>query len=701
MIPSKHIYLILLLGLSMHAFGQTANDSTKTKQLEEVVVKGAYRTQKGDTLCVVPSANQRKFSFTGYELLRSLMLPGLRVNTVDNSLSLGDGGKVVVLIDGREIDSQNIMSLRSKDVARVEYIEDPGPDYGYNMNVGALINIVLKVRTDGYAAAVVTNNAVTTANGGNFAFGKYTNKNSELELSVNSNYTSITKRRVDDSNTYMMEDDNPYHITYKGMDTRLKYTDNTVQLEYNHYVPNDHIFDATLKGIFYYSPDRAHEQQVSENNVVSYYQRSEPYEKNIYPSLNLYYKKYFTKNSILTANLVGGYKNTVYHYGTKESDSNDFDNVDYTYFYGTKSRRQSYIGEVKYRNRFNKKFSLNVGARVNYSYTSNSYDSNVESSDHLHETGLYAYVSADGYFGKLRYVAGIGLNGWMKSQNKEHYDKFKPRPQLQLSYNVKGWKFRLSGSMTQQSPSLSEMASTEFRVNRFELKRGNPDLKDWWLYKASFRINKSLWIFNLQNTLTYENSKNPVSTYIERIKSGNETLFVTSYENQKRFSVLSENLNIDFSILNQLNISAGVNFNSYQSRGNNFSHNLNAWSWNASADWFKGHWNVGLNFNSRQRTLSGEMYNSVSSSNAVYVNYVLGNSWKFGIMGMNLFSKNGPTFKDELRNRYMTQDETIYVPAFKNMIMLNISWNFSCGKQRKAATIDMTNEDNQSGIMRK
>lgn len=689
----------LLSFLNAETFAANSNDSIKSKELNELLVKGSYRTQKGDTLNVVPSAEQRKFSFTGYELLRNIMLPGLRVNTVTGDISLSGGGTAMVLIDGRPVDKQNILAVRAKEVARVEYLQDPGADYGFDESIGAVINIIMKKRNDGYAAAVVTNNAVTTANGENFAFGKYTNNNSEYQLSVNSAYTSLSKRRVDNNDTYFFNDQ-PHNIFYKGMNTHLQYTSNTVQAQFNNYQVGKQIIDVSLRGVFYYSPHRAHAQYVTEDGMSPYYQLTEPYEKNWSPQLNVYYKRFFTKTSSLTANFVGSYRHTDFHRTIQQSETDNFDNLSYDYSYGTKSNRQSYILEVKYQNKFNRKFNLNVGARGAFSHTASDYFGDATSFDKMNSTNLYAYALASGYLGKIQYMAGMGLSGWLMSQNGEHLNRFMPRPQLQLTYKLKGWRFRLNGSMLHSSPSLSEMAQTESRINKYEIRMGNQDLKDWWRYRAALRISKTFGILGIQNNFSYVNSHKPVMSSIFRTQRGDETLFIHTFENQKRFTEISDNLNLELAVSNHLNISAGVNFNAYQSRGLDYSHHLNDWNFNVNADWFSGNWNAGIFWRSRQRSLSGETVSSTGTSNTIYVNYIIGNSWRFGVMALNLFCKNGPTYRDQINSRYMSQDETIVVPAQRNMIMITAAWNFSTGKQRKGVNIDMTNEDTETGVFK-
>lgn len=693
------IVISAILGTIVAAEAQNHNDTIATHQLGEVVVMASNRVQRGDTLCVTPSGNQKKFNATGFELLRSMMLPGLRVNAITGELSLNDGSSAIVLINGRLVDRQDILALRPKEIAKVEYIQNPGTEYGYDQTLGAVINVVMKERKDGYAAAVVANNAVTTANGQNFAFGKYTDGNSEYALSFNSDYTSLSKRRIDNNNTYLF-DGQSYNMFFKGIDTPLKYTENTLQAGYNHLLPGKQIFDLTFKGVFYHSPDRGYAQKVFEDDTPPYSHLTEPYEKYLSPRLNIYYKRWLTENSTITANIVGNYRNTDYRYAITECQNSDFNSPYYNYEYGTKSHRQAYIGEVKYLNRFNRKFNLNIGSRVLYAYTSNRYTGSNTSTDKQHDTNIYAYAYTYGYFGKIYYMAGIGLSGRIIDQNSRHMTRWTPRPQLQLIYNLHGWKFNLYGTLIQESPSLSEMASTEFRINRFEIKKGNPDLQDWQKYRVTFKINKNFGPANIQNTLSYISSHDPVMTSVYRQPTSDGYQFVTSYDNQRSMSVLTNSLNVECGLSNNLAVTAGFDFKSYQSKGLNYSNDLNNWQFNIAADWFAGNWNAGINWRNRERSLTGESISYTGSNSTIYVNYIIGNQWRIGLIGQYLFSKNGPVFKESLHSKYLIKDETTIVPAQKNMIMVSVAWNFSAGKQRKEAKIDMTNEDNSSSIFR-
>lgn len=674
------------------------NDSVKYSiSLKEVTVEAKRREMKGDTLCVFPTSNQRKVTQTGFELLRSVMLPGLTVNAVKGELAMNDGMTVTTLIDGRPVTKQDLLALRPKEVKRIEYIQNPGAEYSFDSSVGAVINFVMKERTDGTAVGVITNNAVTTFYGQNFGYAKYNHSNSEFAVSVESEYTSLKKRRINDYDRYLI--DNAWHdISRRGLNTPLKFTENTLQLSYNYFIPHKVIFDVTAKGLFYHSPSRAHRQLVSEAGTRDYYQETKPYEKFISPSINLYYKRYLNSKSAITANLVGIMRNTDYKYHMSESYASDFSDPFSSYGYESDGKRQSYISEIKYFNMFSHKIGLNTGTRVSYSNTINKYYTDSPKTDQLHDTNIYAFIAAYGYLknGSLSYYLGAGVSGRILRQNGLSSSEWILRPEFQLAYSLKNWRLTLTGRLSQESPSLSQMTDTELRINDLETKAGNPDLKDWWKYKFTFRLNGNLGPMGIQNSLSYSNAHNPV---MEQVRREADNIFVFTYENQRRMTNVSDNLTLYMNLSKDITLSSGASYNLFQARGNNYRHNLHVWNFNISADWAHNNWNVGMNWKSKDKTLHGESYSTTGAYNNVYVNYTIG-QFRVGIVGQHLFCKKGPTFSDHTVSQYLQKDQTVMVPSQGNMIMVSLTWNLSKGKQRKEATIDLNNDDNESGILK-
>ena len=279
--PNYILALFFSLLFFIPAFSQneqTVNNESKDKQsvnLDELVVGAKRRTNRGDTLVVTPTNDQRRVTFNGYELLRSMQLPGLRINPGQYSIITSTGESVPVLINGRPATKEDILSLRPKNVAKVEYMQNPGPEYGYDLSIGAVVNFIMKERQDGYAIGLEVEHAVTSLAGGGYAYGKYDKRNSQFSAVLFSKYNSFSRRRIDNNDSYLLGDD--WHtIEKKGMNTPIKYTNNTIQLGYNHFIPGKSIFDVTFSGLFYYSPERSHKQLVTEPGMSNYYQLTKP-----------------------------------------------------------------------------------------------------------------------------------------------------------------------------------------------------------------------------------------------------------------------------------------------------------------------------------------------------------------------------------------------------------------------------------------
>lgn len=88
--------------------------------LEGVTVTGSSFIQKKDHLLVLPNKTQVKHSFSGYDLLYNLMIPGLTVDRKNKTVS-SMTGSATLYINGVEADAREVQNLQPKDIERVEY----------------------------------------------------------------------------------------------------------------------------------------------------------------------------------------------------------------------------------------------------------------------------------------------------------------------------------------------------------------------------------------------------------------------------------------------------------------------------------------------------------------------------------------------------------------------------------------------------
>ena len=116
--------------------------------------------KKIDRQIVIPSSRQIKADTSGYELLDHMQLPGLKVNSMERSISTVSGGRVQLRINDIEASTAQVQALRPDEVLRVEYIDNPDMRYA-NTDVEAVINYVVKRMELGVAGGFNLTNAVT------------------------------------------------------------------------------------------------------------------------------------------------------------------------------------------------------------------------------------------------------------------------------------------------------------------------------------------------------------------------------------------------------------------------------------------------------------------------------------------------------------------------------------------------------------
>ncbi len=192
----------------------------ETYRLDEVVVVGAGTVEKVDRRLLFPTKTVVKHSSGGYDLLHHLMLPGVRVDVVNKSVS------VPVYINDKKATRADLASLRPDEVLYVEHVTEPGPEY--DTEAESVINIMVKRRYSGILGGFDTTNAVTTGNGNNFAYAKYNYKLSEFGLNYTYSYGKLRKRHTDRTDGYLFDDGTLDTVDRTGIDTPLRYAQHKV-----------------------------------------------------------------------------------------------------------------------------------------------------------------------------------------------------------------------------------------------------------------------------------------------------------------------------------------------------------------------------------------------------------------------------------------------------------------------------------------
>ncbi len=187
--------------------------------LNEVVVKAARVIHKVDKDIILPTAKIKEASSNGYDLLRKLKLPDIKVNEIQQTVT-SYLGNVQIRINDIKSTVQDILSLQPDEVTRIEYIDNPGVRYGDD-NLAVVINYIVKRRYAGYVGGATTTQAFWERFNNSNAYFKYNYRKSEFSLSYGLNYRWYDERKNDNHSVYMQPDGLVRNIDYIGMNADM------------------------------------------------------------------------------------------------------------------------------------------------------------------------------------------------------------------------------------------------------------------------------------------------------------------------------------------------------------------------------------------------------------------------------------------------------------------------------------------------
>lgn len=140
-----------------------------TVQLDEVMVS-ANLQKKADRWVFYPSDVIKRQSTDAYDVLQRMALPDLQFDLMNRTLSSQKGGALQIRINGMPSNLSDLAALQPQDIARVEYIDNPGIVYGDG--VAAVILVHTKRGYEGMQGGVQIANTLTAKQGNAYVYFK-------------------------------------------------------------------------------------------------------------------------------------------------------------------------------------------------------------------------------------------------------------------------------------------------------------------------------------------------------------------------------------------------------------------------------------------------------------------------------------------------------------------------------------------------
>ena len=672
--------------------------------LKGVTVEAARVVEKVDRQIIFPTKEQVKTASNGYDLLDNLSLPTIIVNRAERKVLSLKGGDVQIRINDVKASMQDVLALQPDEVTKVEFINVPGLKYG-DSNLDAVINYQVRRRYAGYVSGVSTMQGTKAGFNNSDGYFKYNVKKSEFSINYSFSYRSVEERSYESLGTYHLPTGETLHRNYLGYDSPFLYTTNNVQLGYNLSEPDKYTLNVRLNFYNHNSPVRGMNQLYQESGKANQYLQNNRKMLEQIPSLDIYYSLNMPHDQNLALNLVGTYIGTDYQYRMREytfnkSPDESVKNAPLTdYSYDATGRKRSLIGEGTYSKNW-KQMALSVGGQYNISHTDNIYVGSSNADTELKYSNLYLFTQLQGQQKWFSYQVGVGATRSSIHQGENGYSKWLFRPQVTLQAKASDrLSFKWSSKITSDIPSLSDLSELRQYSNSFEARDGNSGLKPFTGYNNTLSASWNIPLMSvyLEGNWTYYDKPIATSILPEKREDGSY-LFVSKPKNQKSHNYKHLLLTPEVHLIkDHLDLNLMCEYQNVKTKGLDYSHEFNYFSFGAEIRYMTGNWNIGYGAYKVEKSFWGENTNGGEPTSNLAVTYSYKN-WQFGVLGLFVFYPHGCVYKDELFNKYVQQKNKVRLADQGNMLVFTASFNFSHGRRYHTGSRKLNNSDRDNGI---
>jgi len=666
-------------------------------ELGEVVVESQAIIQKVDRQILLPSKEQMQASSDGVSLLQNLQIPRIVISPIDNSVKTLSDESVQLRINGVEASTSDVKAINPKDIIRIEYHDQPGVRYN---GAAAVVDYIVKRRDTGGSLMLAGTNGLTLPGIGNYYLaGKVHFGKSSLQAVATyapyDIYWTRTNNETYHFSTGKIENNEV------GEPTRYKTYPVNVSLNYNWTNGDKNMLNIRLRDNMAYTPYGASDRD------SRLYQQTDSFEIHDHdksssqsPSLDIYYQHNLPHKQHLYFDMVGTYINThsdrrFLQTPLRGSASTDTTDV----LSRVRGDKWSLIGEAIYEKEW-ENIMLTVGARHNQQWVKNTYSGNTDATVNMTTAETYAFAEMQHRVDKFSYVVGIGVMHTLIDQAGQKQSNWIARPQLTMSYDFgKGWFWKYKGYVSGYQPSLSQLSDITQQIDKYQMRRGNPNLKSVMYISNEMELSWQSKHVNLNLWANYSYDHKPImEETIEEIIDGSPYA-IRMYDNQRGYHKLHVSPSVQVKLLDNKLMFNVTPFVKYMvSQGNNYNHEHVNYGVRGGIFYLLKGWRFFADVVTAQHNLWGETLTLGELTHDIGINY---NSehFGFGIMMVNPFSPHGSRTVTKDLSSLAPTSNTAVMQNYRQVLMLNFNVNLDFGTKHNEGWKRIDNEDTESGIL--
>ena len=666
-----------------------------TVQLDEVMVS-ANLQKKADRWVFYPSDAIKRQSTDAYDVLQRMALPDLQFDLMNRTLSSQKGGALQIRINGVPSNHSDLAALQPQDIARVEYIDNPGIVYGDG--VAAVLLVHTKRGYEGMQGGVQIANALTAKQGNAYAYFKLIGLKNQLSIKATSHYKNVGGVFTNSNKTFRYPTSD-MTLNAQGDDRTYRLRGGSIQLEYNRLLDErNSFFNVMANYTTSYRPENVSASRIQHNDAPFFYEELLTKDKTHNVSLDLYLDKQFASKANLLANLTVTYigsdyhraYNKVYHAAAQPAFTNAYD-VD--------GQHKSIIGEIVFKQPLSKWHNLSLGTYNRLSNTHNTYvATNGTSPTSLLNFNNYDYIELSGTLGKLNYSVGGGYSFYRTKNDSlmANYHFF--RPSLTLSYSLsKAFRLQYYLGINPVEPQLAMLSTFVQTQSEYELRKGNPHLKPYQAYinQLSLSFRKHETTASIATYIQY--SRHPFTNNPPTYDAA-ANMFVYTLANQHSFTHFQVRLNASQSLFSQaFKLFGWLTLNRYINNGLSFFTTYTDIIGGLSLTYDHTKWGMQANFCSAITTMFNETKTRTAPTLQLSAYYNI-HRLRFTLSVNNPFMSAATTVST-LNSELISSTSHVFQKYNDNLVQLSLSYSFRKGKVRDLQK-QMDNADNDAGVVR-
>ena len=679
----KRLFTISIIMIS--AFCANAQNVDKTITFDEVTVKSAKVVNKSDGMIIYPTETQKQASNNGYSILEKFTLANLRIDNINHTVTAIDNrGSVQLRVNGIVVGKQEMLALNPKDIAKIDFINNPGVRYGES--IAYVIDIVTRRSESGYTIGTDVTSALTTLQGDGSVYGKWNRGKSEWSLSYDVSGYKTKGEKSKQLAEYTLTDGSIYTIERNDVESLRKAIAHNTKLTYNWSDSTATVFQTSLSGAFNNTPDNYNIKYITDGSR-QYQATSREKNKSLSPVLDIYFFRQLTARQSITANAVGTYIST---------QTSSYYDEGTPYKYDVDGKTASLLTEIFYENRL-KPFTFSTGLNNSYKYIKNDYLGDASALTKTNNNRLYAFAEIKGLFRPLRYTLGAGASYIYYTQNGHRYNFWTFRPKASLTYNLNNnMQLSYTYQMWDRVSRIAMTSDAMVRTNSMEWTVGNPDLKP--SHDMEHRLQFSYNNNRLQTffVVYFKQCLKPNMAHYERT---DDNQFIYTQINQKEIDALNVMAYASYWLLpEKLQIAANGGIYRCFNFGYDYTHCYTSWFYASSITAYLGHFTLQGYIDNGNRFFEGESKSFSGAYSVLKAAY----SWRdlqFSLSWTNPFNKKYKSYENELLNRNLYKHTIGYSKDSGNLVTLNVSWRLSRGNKHKSAEKKINLRDTDNGIM--